>query len=243
MTNPQIPDRAALASASATLERLPHMGSVMINTRQGGATHERMGEVEEVTIRDGCVHIRGAAHASDIDLAEIAEAVVDRTGKMGDKVLPRIDFSDAAGETVFSVIGMAGIEPFDAGLETLAMTPLDLSEAAPRGPREEVEILPTDPGFAVLETARTSGAAIAIEISRPGFRQVWSGAVEAVRPAMGFINVMRPDFHLHLRAGAVAGWRRERGEGRERLVALDDKGDETGLSIEGDPGAWAGASL
>jgi hypothetical protein len=38
---------------------------------------------------------------------------------------------------------------------------------------------------------------------------------------MGFINVMRPDFHLHLLGGAVAGWN----DG----AALDAESKPTGL--------------
>lgn len=44
---------------------------------------------------------------------------------------------------------------------------------------------------------------------------------------MGFLNVMTPDFHLHLEGGSVSGWRTESG----RRVALDRNGRPVGLSV------------
>ena len=51
--------------------------------------------------------------------------------------------------------------------------------------------------------------------------QRWRGIVPAINPAMGFINLIAADFHLHLRAGAVAlrtesrnGWRSRAGRDR-----------------------------
>jgi len=51
--------------------------------------------------------------------------------------------------------------------------------------------------------------------------------VETVKPAMGFINIMRGDFHLHLKSGAVAEWRETAGE----RLALSAEGEEIGLYL------------
>ena len=53
------------------------------------------------------------------------------------------------------------------------------------------------------------------------------GRVEALKPAMGYLNVMSPDFHLHLEGGSVAARRAEPG----RRVALDAAGESTGLML------------
>ena len=75
---------------------------------------------------------------------------------------------------------------------------------------------------------------VTIELTRPSFRQAWVGDIPAVKPAMGFINIIRPDFHLHLKGGSVSGWRRTAGEGRLRFAALAaDGGEETGLVVSG----------
>jgi putative heme degradation protein len=61
-----------------------------------------------------------------------------------------------------------------------------------------------------------------------------------VKPAMGFINVMKPDFHLHLRGGAVATWqRKDVGNGTVEMVAVDAKAGLIGLKVRG-PGSAFG---
>jgi hypothetical protein len=50
---------------------------------------------------------------------------------------------------------------------------------------------------------------------------------------------MRPDFHLHLKAGAVAGWRHETSGAETIMVALNGKGQTTGLTVHGTAAAFA----
>lgn len=238
MTTETRPARALLPDATSVLARLPRMGSVMVNTRYCGATHERMGVVDEVVRVDGMLHCRSAAHDSEIDPSTIEAVIVDRTGRMKDVALPRIDFHDRTGVVVFSVIGMDGSAPFEAGLDGLAEKPIidDVEKPA----REPAALVDGDQGSRPFEAAMKSGATVTIELGRPGFRQRWTGMIGGVSPAMGFINVMRPDFHLHLRGGAVASWRAETAEAGRRLSALSPDGEATGLSITGPEAAFAG---
>lgn len=46
---------------------------------------------------------------------------------------------------------------------------------------------------------------------------------------MGFINVMRADFHLHLKAGAVAAWHRDLFTGEREAFNAD--GEPLGLTL------------
>jgi putative heme degradation protein len=108
----------------AVLQRLPAMGRVMLTTNHGGATHERMGLVERVEQRNGKAICGGAAHDSAVDLAAIRSVFVDRTGKMKDKVLPRLEFHGADGKALFSFVGLDGLEPFDAGLGGVSGMPV-----------------------------------------------------------------------------------------------------------------------
>lgn len=224
--------RASLGSdAVAVLRCLPEMGSVMLTTRHGGATHERIGPVEAVSVEGDTVLCRGAAHDSRIAIAEIASVVVDRSGRMKDMVLPRLDFQDAGGAVLFSIIGMAGLEPFDTGLAPLgAGTPLPEPEKPAREPATLEE---GDPGTLAFEAARAGGEPISITLTRPGVVQSWQGVVAAVKPGMGFINVMQPDFHLHLRGGSVAGWRRRDESDAIVLEAENAAGELIGLSVRG----------
>ena len=77
-------------------------------------------------------------------------------------------------------------------------------------------------------------AEVTIEFRRPGLTQSWNGVIEDVKPAMGFINVMRPDFHLHLRGGAVRRWRRaEAGDGMVEMTAENAQSEPIGLIVRG----------
>jgi len=216
------------ADPASVLAVLPAMGKLMITASHLGATHERIGVVQSVAVDNGWIVNGGAEHESRVDGSAVAEMIVDRTGGMGDKIFPRIDFLARDGGTLFSVVGFEGLEPFDAALAPLgAGEPVEPKPDEPRGERAEVEA--GDPGGEPFEAALASGTDVVVAFRRPGFEQVWRGKVEAIKPAMGFINIMRPDFHLHLKAGAVARWR---GQGTE-LAAENGDGADLGLVVIG----------
>lgn len=204
---------------ASVIRKLPAMGELMITAKRNGATHERIGTVETVSIEDGWLVCGGPAHNSRIDPTLITSVIIDRTSVMQEKVYPRIDFRRGE-EVLFSVVGFAGLEPFDAALaefgpgEVLPEQPKE-----PRAKREEAAL--DDPGAVPLQRALAAGTTVTIGLWRRGFEQEWTGVIEGVKPAMGFINVMRPDFHLHLLGGTVAGWN----DG----AALDADGKPTGL--------------
>jgi len=233
--------RARLDARPADIIRaLPAMGRIMINTRWGGATHERMGVVETVTEDDGWLVCAGAEHACRIDVARIASVIVDRTSIMGGNPYPRADFLLADGSVLCSAISFAGLEPFDAALADFgAGEELPVEERNPPGGAATAETDAADPGAEAFERALDSAEPVAIHVERPGFTQHWQGVVEKVSPSRGFINVMRPDFHLHLRAGAVAGWRLERQDDDAVLVAIGADGAATGLAVHGSAAALA----
>nr|WP_145994372.1 hypothetical protein [Mesorhizobium loti] len=54
-----------------------------------------------------------------------------------------------------------------------------------------------------------------------------------IKPAMGYVNVIQPDFHLHLKGGAVANWRREDDGEQVRFLAITEDGNEIGLAVSG----------
>jgi hypothetical protein len=204
---------------ASVIRKLPAMGELMITAKRKGATHERIGAIETVAVEDGWLACGGAAHNSRIDPTVITSVIVDRTSVMQDKVYPRIDFR-CGEEVLFSVVGFAGIEPFDAALAEFG--PGDALPEEPKEPRAKRDEATLDePGALPLQAAFKTGARVTIGFWRKGFEQEWTGVIESVKPAMGFINVMRPDFHLHLLGGAVAGWN----EG----AALDADGEPTGL--------------
>lgn len=238
MDSSATPARADLGNdVPGILRCLPKMGKVMLTTRLNGATHERIGQVEQVTLQDGVIACTGAAHDSRIDPSAISSVIIDRTGRMRDMVLPRLDFRDAQGQVIFSIVGMEGIEPFDAGLSALGAGTALPEEEKPE--REPATLGESDPGALPFEAAANAGEPVRIEIDRPGLHQAWSGKVEAVKPGMGFINVMQPDFHLHLRGGAVARWTKEDKGGGAMLHAIGQDGAPVGLSVHGPAIAFA----
>lgn len=235
MTNPR---ELLKQSPADILPSLSAMGRVMLSTRSGGATHERMGLVEAVTIEGNEARLSGAFHDSRIDLATVTRLVADRTSTMRERVLPRLECQDANGEVLFSLIGLDGLEPFDAALE-----PFGAGEALEPAERERSggaqDVPEDDLGALSFAAILASGAAIAIDVERPGLFQHWAGALPEPKPAMGFVNIMQPDFHLHLKAGALGGWlRRESADGVE-LHGQDAEGRAIGLVLRGPATAFA----
>lgn len=236
-TNP----REKLAQAPAEiLQSLPAMGRVMLSTRSGGATHERMGAVEAVTIAGNEARLSGAFHDSRIDLATVVRIVADRTSKMRERVLPRLECQDASGETLFSLIGLDGLEPFDKALEPFgAGETLEPVQREAPGSGGSADVPEDDLGARSFAAILASGEAIAIDVERAGLFQHWQGALPEPKPAMGFVNIMQGDFHLHLKAGAVSGWERKENDGEVCLHARDSEGKSFGLVLRGPAAAFA----
>ena len=243
MTEQTTPARRTIREAADTvLQRLPAIGKLMIIGKTDAVTHERIGPVESV-VRDGDVLVcQGAAHDSRIETAGIASMIVDTSSVMRDQVYPRIDFNDAAGEPIVSVVGFGGLEPFEAALEGLSLETLtEAKEAAAR--KERPDVAADDPGRVPLEAALAAGVPITIAFRKHGFVQSWQGVVPKISPAMGFINVMDGDFHLHLPGGSVARWETQLSDGRTELVALDADGAPIGLSLLAEDSAAFGPAL
>ncbi len=79
--------REALRQSPAEiLPLLPVMGRVMLSARRQGAIHERMGAVRSVTIDADKARLAGECHDSVIDLAVVKRIVVDRSGRMRDRM-------------------------------------------------------------------------------------------------------------------------------------------------------------
>ena len=158
--------------AASVIRALPAIGKLMVTAKRAGATHERIGTIERVTVDDGWLVCSGAEHDSRMDPSAIATIIVDRTSIMGDQAYPRIDFLAADGECLFSVVGFGGLEPFDAALAPFGPgEALPEKPAEPRGERPEVD--PEETGARPLNKARDSGIEISIGFSRKGTR--WRG--------------------------------------------------------------------
>ena len=231
LDKPHLPQRARLAARPEdVLAMLPAIGRLMVTSNQHGATHERIGTVETVRFADGWATIYGAEHDSRISLADIAELVVDRTSVMKEKAYPRVEFRRADGTEIMHVVGFDGLAPFDAAISEFGPgEALDIPERPEPGPRGEVS--PDDVGQIFFEAALATTRPVTVAFDKPGFHQAWHGTIEAVKPAMGFVNLMRPDFHLHLKAGAVAVWRPMATETGTRYEALGPDGTAIGLCL------------
>lgn len=228
LDKPRTFPRARLtATPEAVLATLPQVGRLMVTAKNLGATHERIGAVETVGFADGWAILGGAEHESHIELAAVAEMIVDRTSVMKDKAYPRIDLNRADGSYICGIVGFDGLEPFDAALAAFGPGEA-LDEKPEAGPTERIEPAATDPGLVALEAAREAATPVILGFRQPGFWQAFRGVIETVKPAMGFINVMRADFHLHLKSGAVADWREVDGERR----AVNAEGQELGLYLK-----------
>jgi putative heme degradation protein len=220
------------APPERVLSRLVAMGKVMIVAQDGGVTHERIGTVEKVIKADGRLVFAGSAHDCTVDVTQVASVIADRTGRMKDKVLPKLELLNGNGELVFSVVGLDGVEKFDEAIARYAGT---AAEPRQKEAGTAASLENDDPAMAPLAAASESGAEVMIEMQKPGMLQRWSGFVPAMNPAMGFINIIAPDFHLHVRGGCVARWdsRDAEANGHVRLTALDAGGKPIGLALQG----------
>ncbi len=221
------PREILLGNAAAILASLPAMGKLMVIARAGGATHERIGPVEKVSTSGDSLRVEGACHGAEIALAPLVRVEIDRSSVMREKVYPRLEFRDAAGEVVVAVVGMEGLEPFEAALTAFARGRAE--DPAPKASdgAKRPDLAEDDPALAPFAAVQDSGAEVVIAVDRPGLHQFWRGRIEAVKPAMGFLNVMTPDFHLHLEGGTVAGWQAEPG----KRIATGADGVPTGLVL------------
>lgn len=219
------------APAPAVLDRLPVIGRVMLIASGGGVTHERIGQLDGFRIAGDRAVAHGPDHDAELSLPAIARIEIDRSSVMGEKAFPRVNFRAEGGRALFSVVSFAGMDPFDAALADLAHEALsepvagfDLSGMTDEAPT-------ADPALAVLEGL--VGRAAQVTVERPGFRQSWQGTVPAIKPSRGFLNILVPDFHFHLKAGAVTGWDTQPGaDGGTIWRAQGEGGAALALTIE-----------
>ncbi|MFK4825954.1 hypothetical protein ACI0FM_14375 [Paenochrobactrum sp. BZR 588] len=227
-----------LANPADVLKTLPQIGKLMINSKNGGATHERIGVVQNVIIDGNWIFFTGDEHNSKIALNAIHTMIADRSSIMQEKVYPRIDLLAEDDEVIGSVIGFGGAEPFDAALASFA-----LEELAPktdsRSMGDQVEVGDSDPALKPFAAAQRNKGTVRIALERPTFQQEWTGEMPDIRNSRGFINVMKPDFHLHLKVGHVMDWRIEEKDGQLHYYALDADGQSTGLVVSGTKEAFA----
>lgn len=231
-----------LGSVADAVATVTAMGRVMLSAAAGGVIHERMGPVAGVAEADGRLILSGEMHDAAIDLGVIVRVVADRTGRMKDRILPRLELQDEAGATAFSLIGLDGIESFDAALDRLGP-----GEALPAKPPREAPTSASAPpetadaGARLLDSVRAAGLPISVRFRLNGLEQGWTGVIAEVKPAMGFLNILQPDFHLHLKDHAVVAWRRSpAGEGLAMHAEAAD-GTPLGLVFSGPSAAFAGA--
>ena len=229
------------ATPDRVLMRLTAMGRIMIVASGDGVTHERIGVVEKIRRSESSFVFTGDAHDCTVDMTQVATAIVDRSGRMKDKVLPKLELLNAGGELVFSIVGLDGIEKFDEGLARFsgaALAPKVKENAAGQATLHD-----DDPATQPLAAAIEASAEIAIEMQKTGMIQRWRGLLPAINPAMGFVNIIAPDFHLHVRGGTVARWERSDADiaGHIRLSALDAGGKPTGLTLQGPRNAFDAA--
>jgi putative heme degradation protein len=230
MMTEQATRRILREPADHVLGKLPLVGKLMIIGKRNGVTHERIGPVATVTAEGEWIFCRGDHHDSRIDPGLVASIVADTSSVMQGQVYPRLDFNDARGEPVFSVVGFDGLEPFEQALAGLRLETEEIDGARPERP-ERPNVADDDPGLKPFNLAIETARPVVIAFSGPGFDQSWSGIVEKVKPAMGFINVMTSDFHLHLLGGAVASWVEREEIGATTFCALDAGQKEIGLNV------------
>jgi hypothetical protein len=212
-------------STEFVLGNLTSMGRVMVIASDNGVTHERIGNVEDVSITGSSAELKGVAQDCVIDLSPIAKLTLDLTSVMKDKSFPRLNFMAQDDKVLFAIVGFDGKEPF--------VTPF-LNEVRKSLPPEEKqnseksELDENDPRYQPFKEALESKKTVTIQMRANNITQRWQGVVEKIVPAMGFLNIMTGDFHLHLKGGAVSKWKQE----KNTFIALGEGAEEIGLNVE-----------
>lgn len=215
------------ADPADLFRRLPRMGRLMLTVSNNGITHERIGPVDDVTIDGMTAQLVGDCHDAQIDLSRVNEVRIEKRMVMKGKLFPHIRFLDADGTVLFGLVGMDGEEIIENGLDGLSREALPLPESAAVTPADIPEISIEDNGLTLLEALQEAGNEVEIHYEDAALKQSWRGVIDAIKPARGFINIMFPDFHLHLKAGSAAGW--QTAPGSRKMLAED--GTLAGLTI------------
>jgi putative heme degradation protein len=210
------------------LAALRHAGGVMLGVRAGPALLERMGPIDRVEESAGTIRVLGASHDLTLSADAVSAIVVDRTMRMRDRVLPRVHFLGSDGKPLVSATALDDAAAFEAALAPFGPgRPLPDEPAAPREPATAGE---DDPAAMPLRAAAQAGTPVTLAVERPGVSLRRAGTLPEPTIAMGFVNIILPDCHLHLRGGAIAAWTRD--EDGAPLAARDADGKTIGLTLE-----------
>jgi hypothetical protein len=235
------------ASVTEILDRIPRMGRVMVSASADSVTHELIAPVDQVLHHEqgSTTFQRASKDVSQVMSGAVHRVVVDRSSVMRDKHYPRLSFEAADGRPLFAVVGFEGLEPFDAALEGIVEARAAKAEA-PAAPVAEAPALPDPRRIAdALTLAATSDADFTVGYeTKGGLLQFWTGKIAELKPAMGFINIIQPAFHLHVKDGAIGWWQplplkvsaEDMGRppsGRMRLAAFRPDGAMTALTLYG----------
>lgn len=208
--------------------RLPTMDKLMVVASAHQTVHERIGIVETVKQSHGTACLSGPTHDSEILRDSIHSVYFDTSSQMKDKTLPKLDFRGENNETVFSVIGLQGAAPFANALSSMSMTPVEVLPKPERNQFSQEETEEADPGNDFLQKLSDNGSETLVRFETTAIRQQWQGKIQSVRASMGHINIIQPDFHLHLPFGKVSSWQLN----NDVWQAMDADGKVFGLTIQ-----------
>lgn len=220
-----LPGRCFLTGdPAAVLSRLSAAGRVMAVLSGPGVLLERIGPLDAVVAREGWLEFRAAAHTARVRREALAALVFDRTPRMRDKPLPRVELQGADQAALMTLHGLDGGEGFDA-----ALGPVAGGAAPPRIlPPGEAEGAASPEAARMLAALRALEAPLRVSLRTAAVTQHYEGLLPESRAMGGHQNLIQADFHLHLADSAVARWRQE---GR-LLRAEAASGAALGLEVE-----------
>lgn len=226
MTGTDLPTRQELTASPAEIGLLlPGLGRVMVALAVGSAAHERIGRIAHVARRGGTLCL---GEDTELDLDAVRRVVLGRGSVMRGQVYPRLEFQDGAGAVLMRVVGMEGEAPFETNLAHLLGPALFPEEAAPTATEPGPEVAPEDcAATALLRRLHGAGGPVRVALRTGPAWQAWEGVPPEPRLVMGYVNLIEPGFHLHLRLGSVAGFH----VSEDGWDAVDGTGARFGLSL------------
>ncbi len=211
------------------LQHLESAGRLQLTLSTRGVTHECFGTGMQWLGEDGWFVRRNEVGVTRLDPAAVTRIIADRTMRMGERTLPRVEFRAGDGSRILAAYALDGEAPFASALAGLFGADAAPVEDSARPPA--VDLLPDDPGHVLLERLAAAGKPVTIVMEQPAIAQEWHGAFSTLHAMRGFDNIILDDFHLHLRGGTVSAWEEQENGASRTYRAIGADGTPLGLAI------------
>ncbi|MGE4323871.1 MAG: hypothetical protein AB7E60_12700 [Sphingobium sp.] len=221
------PPTLMCATVSQLLGRFDDCGPLQITVRCDGVGHEQFGRLQLRAAGDRLL-VEGDMTLT-IETAMIDRIILNQQRGLTVADQHRIDFVTRDNVTAFSLLNLAEDSRWRTELNDMIGEPV---HDAPLQLFPAGQDAALDPALPILDAACRAGSPVEVQLAKPGASATWRGQIHALSASRDYVNVIQPDFHLHLRGGRIPRWEEERDAGGAPFYrAIDPQGEGMDLSI------------